>query len=59
MALDPSNAPARRFVPERDGWWDEYRYEIDPDFPELAAQLAERRSGPAAEIAGPGGDGGT
>lgn len=37
---DPS---ARRFVPERDGWWDGYRYEIDPEFPELAARVARHR----------------
>lgn len=45
VALDPSTAPARRFDPGRDGWWDDYRYEIDPDFPELADRVLARRSG--------------
>lgn len=45
LAVDPSTAPARRFDPDRDGWWDDYRYEIDPDFAELAGRLASRRSG--------------
>jgi 1-acyl-sn-glycerol-3-phosphate acyltransferase len=35
----------RRFDPDRDGFWDGYRYEIDPAFPELAAKVvAHRRS---------------
>jgi len=34
----------RRFVPRRDGWWDGYRYEIDPAFPELAAAVAAHRA---------------
>lgn len=45
LALDSSTAPARRFDPDRDGWWDGYRYEIDPDFPALANRLARRRAG--------------
>jgi 1-acyl-sn-glycerol-3-phosphate acyltransferase len=36
-------SPPRRFVPERDGWWDGYRFTIDADFPALAARVAERR----------------
>jgi 1-acyl-sn-glycerol-3-phosphate acyltransferase len=36
--------PARRFVPERDGWWDDYRYEIDPAFPELAERVRRHRA---------------
>lgn len=42
-ALSGSPSP-RRFVPERDGWWDDYRYEIDPDFTELAARVIRHRS---------------
>ncbi len=38
--------PPRRYVPDRDGWWDGYRFAIDPDFPELAAAIADRRSAP-------------
>lgn len=29
--------------PERDGWWDGYRFEIDADFPELRARVARHR----------------
>jgi 1-acyl-sn-glycerol-3-phosphate acyltransferase len=45
LALEPSTAPARRFQPDRDGWWDDYRYEIDPDYKDLARRLAARRAG--------------
>ena len=45
LALQDGMAPVRRFVPERDGWWDGYAFEIDPDFPELAAAIEARRSG--------------
>ncbi|KKN84868.1 hypothetical protein LCGC14_0285340 [marine sediment metagenome] len=33
----------RHFDPDRDGWWDGYRYEIDPDYPDLAKRVAEHR----------------
>jgi 1-acyl-sn-glycerol-3-phosphate acyltransferase len=39
-----SAAPPRRFDPDRDGWWDDYPYEIDPDFTELADRVAAHRS---------------
>jgi 1-acyl-sn-glycerol-3-phosphate acyltransferase len=42
-ALGGGMAPPRRFVPERDGYWDGYAYHIDPDFPELAAQIDQHR----------------
>ena len=42
-ALDGRMAPPRRFVPERDGYWDGYAYEIDPAFPSLQAQIARHR----------------
>lgn len=42
MALD-SVAPPRRFRPEVDGYWDDYPYEIDPAFPELAIRVATHR----------------
>lgn len=42
-ALDGTMARPRRFVPERDGYWDGYAYRIDPDFPELAAQIEHHR----------------
>lgn len=44
LALEPSTAPARRFEPDRDGWWDNYRYEIDPDYEDLARRFASRRA---------------
>lgn len=34
---------ARRYVPERDGWWDGYTFDIDPDFPDLADAVAAHR----------------
>ncbi len=43
-ALKSTNEP-RRFDPDRDGWWDGYPYEIDPDFPELAERVARHRAG--------------
>lgn len=42
-ALASPTAAPRRFVPESDGWWDGYRYDIDPHFPELAARVAAHR----------------
>ena len=44
MALENTGAPARRFNPERDGYWDGYSFEIDPRFPKLAEQIASHRS---------------
>jgi 1-acyl-sn-glycerol-3-phosphate acyltransferase len=43
-ALDSTLASPRRFVPQRDGYWDGYAYRIDPDFAELAAHIAEHRA---------------
>ncbi|NNC91294.1 MAG: 1-acyl-sn-glycerol-3-phosphate acyltransferase [Acidimicrobiia bacterium] len=43
IALEELTAPARRFRPEVDGYWDDYRYEIDPAFPDLVAQVAAHR----------------
>jgi len=43
-ALTNPDTPARRFDPERDGWWDDYRYTIDPDFPDLLERIARHRS---------------
>lgn len=44
MALENTGAPARRFDPGRDGYWDGYSFEIDPRFPKLAEQIASHRS---------------
>ena len=38
-----SPTPPRRFDPDRDGYWDDYRYEVDPAFPDLARRIAEHR----------------
>jgi len=46
-ALDGRMAPPRRFVPARDGYWDGYAYEIDPAFPNLAAEIAAHRAAQA------------
>jgi len=39
-----SGIQPRHFEPDRDGWWDDYPYEIDPSFPELANRVAKHRS---------------
>ncbi|MGE3961755.1 MAG: lysophospholipid acyltransferase family protein [Dehalococcoidia bacterium] len=43
LALADRHAPPRRFVPERDGYWDGYPYEIAPEFTELAGAVARHR----------------
>jgi len=47
VALEATPRP-RRYEPDRDGWWDGYRYEIDPDFGELADRVAAHRRGVVA-----------
>ena len=42
-ALSATMAPPRRFVPARDGYWDGYAYRIDPEFTDLAAEIARHR----------------
>ncbi len=42
LALD-SATPPRHFDPSLDGYWDDYRYEIDPAFPDLAERIASHR----------------
>ena len=42
---------ARRFDPYRDGWWDDYAFEIDPDFDELRRQIDTHR---ASDLREPG-----
>jgi 1-acyl-sn-glycerol-3-phosphate acyltransferase len=44
-ALSGKMALPRRFVPVRDGYWDGYAYEIDPQFADLAAEIARHRRG--------------
>lgn len=43
IALSGTMAAPRRFVPARDGYWDGFAYAIDPDFDELAADVARHR----------------
>jgi len=45
LALAQTAAPVRRFEPDRDGWWDNYAYAIDDDFPDLTAAVANHRAG--------------
>ncbi len=47
-ALQQRWAAPRRFDPARDGWWDGYSFEIDPQFAELRAQQDARRPSKAA-----------
>ncbi len=34
----------RRFDPEKDGFWDSYKLEIDPDYPDLVTRMQSHRS---------------
>jgi 1-acyl-sn-glycerol-3-phosphate acyltransferase len=43
-ALLPGAAPPRHFDPDRDGYWDGYRLDIDPDFSAVARQMARHRA---------------
>ena len=36
-------AEPRRYLPERDGYWDGFRFDIDPDFAGLEAQVRRHR----------------
>lgn len=49
-----SKTPPRHFDPSRDGYWDDYRYEIHPDFPDLSQRVANhRRDAAGAHTHGP------
>ena len=43
-AMSPGTPAPRFFDPDRDGYWDGYRLDIDPDFPDMARQMADHRS---------------
>jgi 1-acyl-sn-glycerol-3-phosphate acyltransferase len=43
-ALSGALPTPRHFLPERDGFWDDYAYAIDPAFGELFATVAARRA---------------
>lgn len=47
-ALAGDMVPPRRFVPDRDGYWDGFAYRIDPRFAELAADVARHRAAVAS-----------
>ena len=40
-----SATPPRHFDPNRDGYWDGYRYEIDAAFADLGQRIASHRRG--------------
>jgi 1-acyl-sn-glycerol-3-phosphate acyltransferase len=42
-ATQNPTVPPRRFVPERDGYWDGYRFDIDPDFATLDERVRRHR----------------
>lgn len=44
LALADPRVRPRHYVPARDGWWDGYAWEIDPDFPDLHSQVAAHRA---------------
>jgi len=44
-------ASPRRYLPERDGYWDGYRFAIDPDYAALDGQVARHRREAAADRA--------
>jgi len=43
-ALAHERSSPRRYDPDRDGWWDGYRFDIDPGFSVIAAKVAAHRS---------------
>ena len=43
IAKMSDTAPARRYEPDRDGYWDGYTFEIDPDYPRVAKLVAAHR----------------
>jgi len=51
LALNNTWARARRYVPERDGYWDGYRFDIDPDYPDVADGVARHRRARESERA--------
>jgi 1-acyl-sn-glycerol-3-phosphate acyltransferase len=40
-----SPAPVRRYRPEVDGFWDGYRFDIDPDFDDVSQAVIRHRAG--------------
>lgn len=50
-AMSAEMPPARFFDPDRDGYWDGYQLDIDPDFPGTARQMADHRAALIEETA--------
>lgn len=50
VALGEAMAPVRRYRPERDGWWDGYPFEIDPDFADVKTLVDAHRNAPECRI---------
>lgn len=51
IALENHWAAPRRYVPERDGIWDGYRFDIDDDFPVVStAHRDQTATGPVATV---------
>jgi 1-acyl-sn-glycerol-3-phosphate acyltransferase len=50
LAFSPDVPPPRRYVQERDGYWDGFAFEIDPDFPAVAAAVNAHRRTPMAAV---------
>lgn len=44
VALAAGPVAPRRYQPQRDGFWDGYRFDIDPAFERLAAEVAHHRA---------------
>ncbi len=47
-ALENPWASPRRYVPARDGYWDGFRFDVDPDFTAVADQVSRHRREVAA-----------
>lgn len=43
IALSREMPAPRHYDPDRDGYWDGYRFDMDPDFPEVYARFEARR----------------
>ena len=43
IALRPDMPAPRRYVPERDGFWDGYAFAIDPEFPQVCETVRNHR----------------
>jgi len=43
VALADSEVVPRHYVPSRDGFWDGFNFDIDADFPEVAAEVTHHR----------------